>query len=77
MVSSSYAYRMTPYRRGLEAGREYHAALWAWSAAARASGEYGGRPQAPACPYTVASSIRSWQAGYRREALRKPKEPTA
>lgn len=66
----AYVQRMTPYRRGLEAGREYHAAFSEYSRRARESRDFSGRPVAPLCPYIVSRSVRAWQDGFRREATK-------
>jgi uncharacterized protein YcaQ len=57
---------MTPYRRGMEAGRESGEAFKVWNEAARAAGDWSNRPETPACPYTNRHSATAWREGFQR-----------
>lgn len=57
---------LNPYRKGKEAGRAYAVAFKAWRDQAKATSDYTQpRPPTPACPYALARTVRTWQAGVR------------
>jgi hypothetical protein len=76
----SYVMRATPYRKGRDAGKAYHAAFWAWSMEGRRLlrervRDRPERPKPPENPYAGRPSASQWKAGFDVEARApRPKE---
>jgi hypothetical protein len=67
-------YKMNPWRKGVQAGRDYVRAVHAYNTAVRA-GEPATRPERPVCPYAMGSNKHSgsyqWTDGYRTGVQRE------